>query len=103
MSEAVPHKADAISEERKWVDLKDTSSGAGDALTDGDGAGRTARTGNSRFEKRTRNNPVIIDKKYSLEANQATHAILSSKPRQLRRAQKGRPEAEKEIPWFVIF
>jgi hypothetical protein len=36
-SEAVPHKADAISEERKWVDLKDTSSGAGDALTDGDG------------------------------------------------------------------
>ena len=71
--ETVSHKADSISGERKWIDLKGSSSNAEE-----NSPGSKER----KFKKRMRNNPVIIDEKYSLEANQAAHAILSSKPRQ---------------------
>ena len=80
-------KAEEInSAERKWVDLDLAESTSTTTTTNGKNSGNSnSDNGNKSQTKQfinKRKNPLIIDSKYSLEANQAAHAILSSRPKQ---------------------
>jgi hypothetical protein len=76
-----------LSRERQWVELNDDVAEADDSENNAKArkatkAERKAERARKRLEAEAKKNPHIIDKKYSLEANQAAHAILSSRPLQ---------------------